>query len=720
MAVAVVGDVDPHKTEKIIKKRFAKLHLTLKETTPVYGIPDYDSVEIRRVSHESLDKVRLDILQLINPQPGVQTEQEYSLYLRQKILNKLISERFSNLSFNDPPYNNGNYACNDFLNVKGLLMGSVELIPGEIKKGIKQYALDVEQMFRYGFVSLEIEKIKSKYLNKLKDKAISNSPTPSSSFMDEIYSDYYTGNKFVTIKHEYELAKKYIGKIDSTMLVEQLHKIRNNEKTHYLISFFDKVKDEIPSPETFKQIFDSVRNAKIKTYILNYQVPDKLLEKEPVKGKISGEKIMPEIEAREITLQNGTTVLYKYSNRDKNHISISGFRAGGQYALDSADYVNGLVASQLVSLSGAGKFSRKALSHFLADKTTILHFVIDKTRSGLTGTSNHKDLETLFQLLYLRWTEPRADSTVFDQIKEKAIKKYLTSNKTATDTFYRDLAILMKGESYTMRVLSDSLLNSDLKLDRILPVYKESFGSAEGYSFIIIGDLPFEEVKPLIEKYIGGLPAGRVDNDYVYKGATTPDSSLTFEKNVGDNPRTSVSLIFQGKDIEQDITLYNIKAEILASVLRTRFLQTLREEMGKIYSVSVNARETQHPAALRRIALRFACDPDDADTLINRAYMEMQQLIDYPDLLSPILYNVKLNMIKKRKAQMQKNVFWSMYIRNCMFNNTSNWNSITKYDETVNSVTTREIADMIQKDIIGTPVIKALLNPKPPNISPEL
>jgi zinc protease len=713
MAIAVVGDVDVQKTEQLIKKRFSHLKQTIQGAPHVFKIPDYSEEVVTKVSHESLDKVEFNIIQLTDMPQAVKREEDYLFYLRRQILNDLISERFSALSFHNLPYKGGSYSYGGFLNIKGALMGSAELIPGKIYEGMRHYFLDVEQMFRYGFVPVEIEKIKTKYITNLRDKAKSKSPKASGAFMDEIYSEFFIGHKFVTIEHEYELAKKYIDEIDSLSLVKQLHEIRDTRETHYLLSFFDKVEGEIPTEDEILSLADSVQSADITPYDLAYEIPDNLLENKPKKGEIVKIENVKGLEAKRIILDNGVEVIYKYSELDNNRVILSGFREGGLYALDSSDYVNGLVAGRLATLSGVGPFSREALNHYQADKTVSLLFLIEKTRSGIVGNSDHKDIEELFKLFYLKWTQPRADSAVFEQMKEKTIEKYLTSNKTATDTFYQDLGIILNGENYTRRELSDSILNHELDYDRMLPVFHQNFGNADGYKFVIIGDYPFKKIKSLVVRYIGGLPSGDVNSTYNYTGSVIPETPVTFERSVGDNPKSVVSLVFQSHDLSEDLNRYKIKAEMLKSVLRTRLLQTLREEMGKVYSVGVSVGATMHPSILKRSTIRFSCNPIDVDTLIDRTMQEINKLVQNPDKISTILKDVKLNMVKKWQADQQKNLYWSRSIRNSLFNNEKGWDSILNYDSIVNSITTEDISAELRQSFIEPPMIKAILNPKP-------
>lgn len=712
MAVAVAGDVDPKQAEQAIIRQFSPLKSTLKKPAPVYEIPDYTDVQVREVSYESLDKIELNVIQLLDMPAAVKTEKDYLPYLERLLLNKLIKERFASLSFTNPPYKEASCTLTSLLNTKGILMGSTELVPTKITPGIIDYATETERLFRYGFVPAEIEKVKRKYLNEMQRTVESRSPRESSAFMNEIYADFFRGNKIVSLKDEYKLAKKYIGQIDSVSFVRLLQSLRQPDQTHYLLTSFDRVKDELPSEKQLTAIFDSIRSADILPYVKNMEIPATLLQEEPVPGKIVGQKRITALDADSLILSNGARVIFKHSSLDRDRVLISGFRRGGLYALDSTDYVNGLFAGSVISLSGAGEFSRDELSQFLAGKSVSMRLLIEKTRSGLVGGSDKKDLEDLFRLLYLKWTQARIDSLVFNQTKDQSIESYLTTNKTETDRYYRELELLIGGDDYTKRELSDTVINSELRYNRLLPVFQSNFGPANGFDFLIIGDCSPEEIRPLIEKYLGGLPAGEIHNTFRYPGDVIPEADTVFERNAGDNPRSNVSLVFQDNYWPGDQSTDRLKGTIEQEIIRNRLLKTLREEMGMVYSVGVSVSATRYPTCLRRRTIRFGCKPEDVDTLINRTMNELKIMSEQPGSFETQLADVRLNLIKKWELEIQKNTYWSSAIRNHFYNKESGWDYLMHYDRLVNAVTKEDLAATIKKDFLDTPMIRSILNPK--------
>ena len=663
MAIAVAGDVDPKKTQKLIKKHFSHLKSTLNGELPSYSIPNYDQVAVKTVSHESLDGVQLSVVQLLDKPKAVITEKDYPAYLQRVLLNKLIGARFNDLLFDDPAYSKASYSYSSFMHTKGVLIGSVELTPTKIREGIVDFAKAAEQLFRYGFTQTEIEKVKATYINSLRREVESKESRKSSSLMREVYADFYVGNKIISAKDEYLLAKKYITTVDSLKLVNQLQEIRRPEQTHYMLTTFDKAKNEIPGNHELIQIFDSIRSGNIQPYSKNLDMPEDLLSNEPAPSKIVQTTHLDEIDAEQLLLPNGATVIFKQSSLSPNDIIFSGFRKGGLYAMDSTDYVSGLHDSRIIGLSGAGKFSREGLSQYLAGKSASMRFVIEKLRVGMVGGSNVEDLELMFRLFYLKWTQPRVDTATFALWKKEAIEKYQTRNVTPTTQFYEDLAFLIKGDNYVTKPLTDKRLEKELQLDRILPIYQKEFSSVNGFNFVIIGDCILKEIQPYIEKYIGSLPGGVVNSTYKYHHHIPVKKDTSFVRNVGDDAKSTVSLIFQSEDKIDNLNELSLTNDLTKDVIRNQLLEVLREEMGMVYSVSVSMGKTKYPSNLHRSIIRFSCKPEDVDTLIHTTMGQLKLLVENPESFQSALTDVKLNLIKNWELEKQKNIYWSRSIR---------------------------------------------------------
>ena len=438
-----------------------------------------------------------------------------------------------------------------------------------------------------------------------------------------------------------------------------------------------------------------------------------LLQEKPHQGKIVSTKTIPEIKGTELLLSNGVKIIYKPSVSDKDRVNISAFKMGGLYALDSVDYYNGLFGSGVISLSGAGDFSRQELSYFLTGNSASVNLLIDKTRSGLVASSSVEDIETLFQLLYLKWTFPKIDKSVFELTKDMFIKNYRNKNITGENLFYQDLNYLMRGKDYVSEELTDSILLTHVDINRIIPVFKKSFGNASGFTFVIVSSASLETLIPYIEIYLGGLNSQKdADVHFNYAGGQIRTENEKFIRKAGNSPKATVSLIFQQVDFPNEIDIFKLQSNIADDILRMKFLQQLREEKEMIYSISVSTGATFYPAKLVRSNIIFTCQPENADILITDIREIIDEFANDPQKIAPYLKDVKTNLLKEMELNKQKDSFWSTFLRNTSFNKQYNWSYVKDFETIVHSITKKEIADIISTNFDSDKMIEAVLLPK--------
>jgi len=154
-----------------------------------------------------------------------------------------------------------------------------------------------------------------------------------------------------------------------------------------------------------------------------------------------------------------------------------------------------------------------------------------------------------------------------------------------------------------------------------------------------------------------------------------------------------------------------MKADMMKAVLRTALLKRLREQMGKVYSVSVTSSSGQYPTFLSRSIIGFVCQPEDVDTLVAATNEEVQRLCENPEQFAASLDDVKLNLIKENQLQLQKTAYWTSWIRNSIYNCHEDWTWNSRYEEIVNSMTVNDVADFARWAIREAHLVRAILEP---------
>ncbi|MCM4166762.1 hypothetical protein KCTC52924_01613 [Arenibacter antarcticus] len=712
MAVAVTGDVNAAEIEAEIIARFGNIPASFPKVE-IYNIENYKKDSLIVYSDEWVKKTELNLIQLRDPLKNVDNKEAYTHYLTRSLLNQLTSQRFSSLSFNDPVYKDASISVGNFLPVKGAFYASTTLKPEFVLAGIDQFNQHYKQIMEYGFTPSEIEKVKTKMLHSFQGKVKRERVPSASGIMDQINQDFFYGNKIISLQSELAMIEDNFSKIDSLTLLGELKKTNDLGSFRYLLTTSNKLAENLPeTPVLFSHIHnrDSISVSPYKNTVV---VPDDLLNITPNSGEVVKIKELSEIGAKEIYLDNGALVIYKKIDSAEDKIIISGFKQGGYYALDSTNYVNAMYASPIVSISGYGDFSREALSDYLTGNSAKVQLLIDKTRSGFSGSANSNDATALFELFYLKSVHPKVDTTLFDQVKDRMLKSLENKETTSKDAFFEELKYLIRGKDYTTKPQTVQKIQQNLTIESIEPIYNSFFGVADNYVITVLTDQELPAILPLIKTYFGGLPKGNISNSYTYKPKPILKKKTSLVKNTGESPKSIVSLVFQQDKLQRNIPKLQVENDLLESILKLKLTKRLREELGVVYGVGVAISSTKHPVPLSRQTISLVCNPKDVDLITFEIRQIIEGIVNGDIEFDQDLMKVKNNLIKNHKLKSQSNSYWTKAVRDYYFNGYRKWNFTNNYEDMVQSVTPKSLKKKAKKYFIVTPEIKAILNPKP-------
>ena len=139
-----------------------------------------------------------------------------------------------------------------------------------------------------------------------------------------------------------------------------------------------------------------------------------LLDALPTPGTIATTTTNEALGITEWKLSNGVTVVLKPTTFKQDEILFRAVSPGGTSLASDADFVSGRDRRRRSSPPAASaRFSSIDLDKMLAGRRVGVSADIGETDEGLRGGARRKDLETMFQLIYLRSPQPRADPAAF-------------------------------------------------------------------------------------------------------------------------------------------------------------------------------------------------------------------------------------------------------------------------------------------------------------------
>src|SRR5690606_31482993 len=172
------------------------------------------------------------------------------------------------------------------------------------------------------------------------------------------------------------------------------------------------------------------------------EIASSILEKKPTAGKVVSTSKVDGFDAVTYTLSNGIKVTTKPTAFKSDEIIIKGLKKGGSNNYGIADIHNTRYAVDVINTMGYGKFTPSDLTKVTAGKTINISTNFGEITNSVSGNSTVKDLEDMFQLLYLKLTSPRKDKDLFDAYKKKQMMQlqFLFANPTVAfiDTLFGD------------------------------------------------------------------------------------------------------------------------------------------------------------------------------------------------------------------------------------------------------------------------------------------
>jgi zinc protease len=290
---------------------------------------------------------------------------------------------------------------------------------------------------------------------------------------------------------------------------------------------------------------------------------------------------------------------------------------------------------------------RKALTGQIAQVSAG----IGETDEEMSGGGSRKDLETMFQLIYLKFTEPRADPQMFAVMTSQA--KAFLANQANTPEFAFDQALsstLTQDNPHAKPMTAATV--DEMNLDKSMAFYKARFADASGFTFVFVGSFDLPTMKPLVEKYLGGLPSLHRQETWKDVGIRYPKGVIAKRVEKGIEPKSRAAIVFTGPFQYDPPHRAVIRA--LAMLLQNRLIDTLREALSGTYSVTVSPNYDKIPVPQYSLAIEFGCDPARTDELTRRVLTEIE-LLKTKGPTDEQVNDVKLALLRDYETNSQQN-----------------------------------------------------------------
>ena len=690
MHLVVVGDIDTAKMQEKIKKIFSSLK-NRDHTQPVSReIPENNTTRMIYLTDKELYQNSVELYFLENSE-GIRTEEakknEYITWMAKELFNTEAQKE----------------VLKEDTKAQQIYMAIREL--GSMKKGYLFSAIYSEEnrdaafaqlnrmMWRYGkfgFSKESFARIKKKLLMLNENSYKQIHTQESAKLASEIEKNLEEGTLFVDREADYTISKKLIEEITAEEVNARFKNIL--EKRDKVLIFKGTEKRSFDKNAAIQIMMKAKEEAKAPLEESSADL--KFMQKIPEEKKIMKKSYNKETGITTYVLENNITVQFKPTKNKKNEVLVAAVSKGGLSALPTAMLNDAQKADEWVMRSAPGVLKPSELRALLSDKKIRMNFTATRFEESIQASASPKDLETLFQYLYMQVTAPKIDPRIDVQMRNI----YMTlQEKADRDPAYKfDKAEKRFYYKNNPRILFDSKESlKALNTQKMLEIFKQRFSDMNTFHFAIVGDVQEKELETLIKRYFANLPVSQKEErspeafDYV-KG------EQEFLKHFNTTNIADISMKYRS---QMPYTLHNTSVvTVMKDILKVRLRNLIREEKSGTYGVGVDCRLTPEIKSKAECEIRFSSDPERSDELIANIVESVEQFKkEGPS--EQELKNVKTEYAVFYKRAKENNNFWAAVI----LESAKSGIEIEKYlslAKDIESVTAKEVEDAA-KTLLG-------------------
>lgn len=663
-ALIVVGDIEVNEIEAMIKAKFSDLKNPANPRERInYTIPLLNKNQFMVVTDNEFPVTVAQIL-IKHPESKLITRTDYRNSIVRSLFNQMLGARFGELTKQaDPPFLQAGANIGGFLAGLDVYNAFVVAKPGELERGFKALLTETERVQKFGFTQTELDRAKQSYMTSMESSLKEKDKTSSDQLVNEYVRNFLEQEASPGIAYEYELAKTFTSGI-TLQDVNQLSKqYITDVNRDVIIMGPEKDKASLPGEATVNNWINNVKQETITAFV--DQVSDKpLLAATLTGGKVTSEKKIPELGITELKLTNGVRVILKPTDFKNDEISFTAFSPGGSSLYSDADYQSASSATAIVRSGGIAEFNPVQLPKMLTGKRVSVSPYIGERFEGISGSAAPKDLETALQLTYLYFTQPRKDAEIFKGLIAQSKGNLANRENDPTSVFADSVAAILG--SYNVRRTGPSVKKVEqINLDRAFDIYKDRFADASDFTFTFVGNFETDEIKPLLEQYLGSLPSTNRKESARDLGITIPAGKIDKKVFKGQEPKANVRLVFSGEHTYNEKN--NNQLDALAEVLSIKLIERLREDEGGVYGVGARASYTKLPLGRYSMTITFGSAPENVEKLIastldeiNKIKQDGAQAVDLEKFIA--------EETRTTETQLKDNGFWLNYINNQLQN----------------------------------------------------
>ncbi len=714
-AIVIVGDLDAEATEARLKSLMADIPAPAADAAQkeVIVVPDNEEPIVSIYTDPEMQGSRV---QLFIKRPAMPTQMNDKVAWEvvnviESFLTTMENARLQEIAMQpDAPFLGAGMDSGDVIGIIPTLNATAFTAmtqDGKLAEGFEALYTEMEKIRRHGFTQSEFERAQENLMRQVERTYANRNDRTNEQFVNIYLENYRKNEPMPDAETEWKLDSMLIKMLNVETVNAFAKETIQPTNQVIVITAPEKEGIENPTEEEILAIREKVTASEIEAYEDDV-VKEPLI---PEGTQLKGSPVKKTVENKEYgatvwTLANGTQIVVKPTKFKADEVRMNAQSKGGLSILPDAEYYMGEMMPAVSSMSGVGKFSATELRKQLSGKSATVQPSVGEYASAVNASCSPKDIETMLQLVYLNFTQPRFDRNDYDNLM-KMLRTQLENAKSNPDFQMQEKVIdVLYGHNPRRQVISTELLD-EFSFEALPAIYKKLYPDGNSFRFTFVGNIDPETLKPLVEKYIGSIPASKKpmtfadDKAYPVKGEVTEDFSTPMQQ-----PKVSVNYTFTG---DMDYSLENKAAlSFLTQALNSRYLVSIREEKGGTYGVQVYGSTDWIPRETYTMTIAFDTNAEMADELCEIILKELRTIAEEGPLTEDIEKHREF-MLKNWKNSLDENGPWMQYLQ---AKYGSGLDYLAGQEQAIRSLTNADVQALAKKILDDGNMVKVVMRPE--------
>ncbi len=709
-AIAMAGDFDAEEMEAKVIELFSKIPAVEDAPErPFFEIPDQDAPIYGLVTDAEADQTIIQyMIRHRKSEDGPETFMGHRERYIHQLFNAMMGQRMQELvQKGDPPFVVGVINYGDFERGYEALMAITMPKPNQEEVGFAALMTELERVKRYGFTQGELDRSKAEILAQWEKYYKERDKISNEEHINAYVDNFLEGDAYPSTEFGYQAVQAILPTISLADYTQRVPSWIAGKNQVLVVQGPEGEGVEHLSEAASMAILEQILAAEIEPY-MDEELAESLISNELAPVAIVGEKNLDVLDAVEWTLENGARVIFRKADYEKDQVQIRAYSKGGSSLYEDEDVPTTDMLTSLTQMYGVGDFDAMGLQKMLTGKNISLQLSLRNLSEGLNGTASPKDMESMMQLVYLHFNQPRFDKEAHDAIIARYMAFVENMNNNPQKVMGDSLNLIATDYHPRTRVLDQEFLQ-DVNYERLEAVYRERFADASDFFFIIVGNMEAEDVKLLAQKYIGAI--GDLDRTETWIDRKVYEPEGVVEKTIPlalETPKANVNIMINQ---EMKYNPYNqMVLRVIEGILDLRYVESIREEEGGTYGVRIRASVSKWPLEKAGMQINFDCDPSRAVDLKEKVYAELRILATEGPSKEDLSKTTE-NILKDREESKEHNAYYlstllSYYLYGINFDDPAN------YEDIVNEITVKDVKKVMQSFYADSNIIDVVFVPK--------